>query len=398
MPQPTPYVPPTFSQPTVSNPISQNNQSNQNNQVTSIAPNTMNTVPNSMLPETGVATKMNEPSLVIPKDSQRSELPSPIPVAASVPAILPQHEELAKVEPPLGSQLQNQVRGIRNQESSETKLRFGSGSNATTGAVRYHPKSTVQNNADLIPSQPMPVDTADPVTNPLLALLPTGNPQPGAADSLPPLETAPQPVLATPNPAYQRSLSNDRPLSVQSTSVQSDSLPTTVTNNERRASLFRRMDEEIKRSPTTAEQYTVQQNDTYLTISDRFFGTSRLFRALAEYNRQKYGTDYKLLEGTVIEIPPADYLKTNYAEVLSRGRQRFEKSTTPNISSPGLRYIVQEGDTVFRIATNQLRDSTRWQEIVNMNSDKLRDPRDLQPGMEIILPAATATQNTYGRR
>ncbi|MDR1270098.1 MAG: LysM peptidoglycan-binding domain-containing protein [Planctomycetaceae bacterium] len=396
---PTPYAPPTFAPPTTSAPFISNTPNTQNSATNTTVPNTK-TVMN-----TETVAKNTEPMLEIPKDSQHSD--TAVSTTVSTVTILPQHRELAKVEPPLGSQLQNQVREIRNQESSEPKLRFGSDAHAPTGAVRYHPKSTVQNIADLVPSQPMPIDTADPNSNPLIALLPTGNSQLGATDSLPPLETAPQPVTATPNPGYRR-LSNQEETPV---SVQPETLPVTANaannttamnnvanNSDRQAKLFRRIDEAIKRSPTTTEQYTVQKNDTYMTISDQFFGTSRLFRALAEYNRQKFGTDYKLPEGTVIEIPPIDYLKNNYAEVLSRSGQRPEKSATTTVSVQGVRYVVQDEDTVFRIATNQLRDSSRWQEIIDMNLDKLRSPRDLQPGMEIILPAATATQTSYGRR
>ncbi|MDR0704479.1 MAG: LysM peptidoglycan-binding domain-containing protein [Planctomycetaceae bacterium] len=397
----TPYVPPTFNQPTTtSTPLTSNTETN------TTFPKMETTMNN------GTITKTNESSLEIPKETQRSDVTVPattVPAATgsaqtvTAPAILPQHAELAKVEPPLGSQLQNQVRGMRNQESSEPKLRFGSNVHAPTGAVRYHPKSTVQNVTELIPSQPMPVNVSDPNSNPLIGLLPTGHPQPEAANSLPPLETAPKSVTAIPNPGYRHSLNRDLPASVQPESSPSETLPSTVNNSERRAKRFRWSDEEITQSPITPEQYTVQENETYMTISDKFFRTSRLFRALAEHNRQKYGTDYKLSAGTVIEIPPADYLKSNYAEVLPRSGQRPEKNTTISASTipapvQGLRYVVRADDTVFRIATNQLRDSSRWQEIMDMNSDKLRNPRDLQPGMEIILPATTATQTTYGRR
>ncbi|MDR0338411.1 MAG: LysM peptidoglycan-binding domain-containing protein [Planctomycetaceae bacterium] len=406
---PTPYTPPTVVQSPTSIPFAQNTP----------------TITKTTIQTTEPVSKSNEQTLEIPKESPSLRLQdSNASAQISVPAILPQHAELAKVEPPLGSQLQSQVREIRNQDSSEPKLRFGSDAHAPTGAVRYHPKSAVQNIADLLPSQPTPtpIDTSDPHSNPLVTLLPTGNPQPDAVESLPPIETAPQPIIASVNPSYRRSLNREVPASVQLESLSAANKPanpaanpaanpvntienTTVktrTNqadqNERRARLFRRIEDEIKRSPTVAEQYTVRANETYLTISDQFFGTSRLFRALAEYNRQKYGTDYKLSEGTVIEIPPVDYLKNNYAEILTRNGQRPAQTTAVSVSSSGLRYIVREDDTVFRIATNQLRDSSRWQEIIEMNSDKLQSPRDLRVGMEIILPAATATQTGYGRR
>jgi len=58
-----------------------------------------------------------------------------------------------------------------------------------------------------------------------------------------------------------------------------------------------------------------------------------------------------------------------------------------------IRYTVQEGDTVFRLATDKLKDSTRWREILAMNDDRLQDVRDLRPGMEILLPVEAARLN-----
>jgi nucleoid-associated protein YgaU len=113
-----------------------------------------------------------------------------------------------------------------------------------------------------------------------------------------------------------------------------------------------------------------------MTVSDRFYGTSLLYSALATHNQQ-LGIGWRPTEGVVIEVPTAEYLRTHYG-----GSER------PLVAqNSGVRYIVQEGDTVFRLATDKLQDSTRWREIYTMNSERLQDVRDLKPGMEILLPS-----------
>jgi hypothetical protein len=68
-----------------------------------------------------------------------------------------------------------------------------------------------------------------------------------------------------------------------------------------------------------------------------------------------------------------------------RNRMENERKTA-------VKYIVQEGDTVFRLATDKLNDTARWREIVAINSDRIQDVRRLQPGMEILLPATVSVK------
>jgi len=77
----------------------------------------------------------------------------------------------------------------------------------------------------------------------------------------------------------------------------------------------------------------------------------------------------------------------HYGTAMNRHERRLEAQRS------GVRYIVQEGDTIFRLATDRLQDSTRWREIYAMNAERLQDVRDLQPGMEILLPVETARRN-----
>jgi len=181
------------------------------------------------------------------------------------------------------------------------------------------------------------------------------------------LEDAPQPVWAELAPAYR-------------------STTTHQTASEGGQTFQNRINSEVTRSPSATETYTVQQGDTYMTISDRFYGTSLLYTALAAHNQQ-LGIGWRPAEGVVIEIPTAEFLRMHYSAAMNRQERRLETQRS------GVRYIVQEGDTIFRLATDRLQDSNRWREIYAMNADRLQDVRDLQPGMEILLPVETARRN-----
>ena len=331
----------------------------------------------------------NESAPAIPRDAPiTAEVPpvvvTPVPaVAAAVPATatpatatptttLPATENTPRIVPldtqPLDWELWEQVRAIQNDTNdtrrTPSRLRFDNTVAASEPALRFTPRET---------ATPVSENSADSaaVENPLLddamsqfsALMPTGevNPNAGNAESfLPVMENAPQPVYAEPSPAYRDAPYGDTQVADRSITFQ------------------RRIDSEISRSPSTTETYIVQEGDTYMTISDRFYGTSLLYTALAQHN-QKLGIGWRPTVGVVIEIPTAEFLRLNYRTSPHQERQL-------DAVQHGMRYIVQEGDTVFRLATDRLRDSTRWREIYALNADRIQDVRELQPGMEILLP------------
>jgi nucleoid-associated protein YgaU len=49
-------------------------------------------------------------------------------------------------------------------------------------------------------------------------------------------------------------------------------------------------------------------------------------------------------------------------------------------------YIVQEDDNLWRIATKQLGDGSRYREISKLNANVLKDENDLTVGMLLRMP------------
>jgi nucleoid-associated protein YgaU len=303
------------------------------------------------------AMNPTESAPAIPKDAPIASASVPVvtvpPVPASAaaegtPQILPVDSQ------PMDWQLWEQLRELRNDTEAEpSKLRLDGAAAASEPALRFTPKQT-----------PPPANTGNALLGDAVdqfsALQLTDELSPDAPDIasfLPALENAPKPAIAEVQPAYR----------------------TGQANREKGMTFQSRIDSEITRSPSAPEQYVVQRGDTYMTISDKFYGTSLLYTALAAHN-QKLGIGWRPAEGVVIEIPTAEYLRMHYGEAAHQPERRLVSQRS------AIRYVVQEGDTIFRLATDRLQDSTRWREIYAMNTDRIQDVRNLKPGTEILLP------------
>ena len=88
-------------------------------------------------------------------------------------------------------------------------------------------------------------------------------------------------------------------------------------------------DDAAATSPRTAVEaelpangkYTVQPNENLWTISEKFYGTGRYFKALAEHNRSKLPRSDKLAVGTVVSVPSTSLLEQNYPSLCPKQRK-----------------------------------------------------------------------------
>ena len=81
-----------------------------------------------------------------------------------------------------------------------------------------------------------------------------------------------------------------------------------------------------------------------------------------------------------------------YAQPLGQGRitigENILVENDASSSASGGRYIVSAGDSLWRIADQQLGDGSRWEEIYELNQDEISDPSSIYIGQELVLPAA----------
>ncbi len=66
--------------------------------------------------------------------------------------------------------------------------------------------------------------------------------------------------------------------------------------------------------------------------------------------------------------------------------------------APPAEHLVQRGETLSSIAAKYLGNANRYEEIYQANTDRLRNPNDMRPGMTLRLPSDNTVANQPPRR
>jgi len=143
--------------------------------------------------------------------------------------------------------------------------------------------------------------------------------------------------------------------------------------------------------------YTVATGDNFWNISEMVYGDGAYFRALYEHNRRHVPKPEQLRAGEVIETPPVSVLAQTYPDLCPKSpsavqpAQRLVRTGAQLRTAGGRRvYVVEQGDTLFDIAKYELGSAGRWQEIYQLNRERIGENVDqLRAGTELILPAGS---------
>jgi outer membrane protein OmpA-like peptidoglycan-associated protein len=63
-----------------------------------------------------------------------------------------------------------------------------------------------------------------------------------------------------------------------------------------------------------------------------------------------------------------------------------EKEIESEVKVSTKEYVIQKGDSLWKIAQKELGSGHRWKYLYELNKDKIRDPNKLKPGLKIIIP------------
>ena len=151
---------------------------------------------------------------------------------------------------------------------------------------------------------------------------------------------------------------------------------------------------EFKRNPDGT--YEIRQGDSYWIISRKAYGSSRYYRALAEYNRKVIANPQQMTAGKKIAVPPVQELELKLSHLIPEGSrapspaivvtsaERESGFFTDQQGNP--MYRIQENDTLTGISQRHLGRSSRWIQIYELNRDKLANPNQLKIGTMLKLP------------
>ncbi|MDI6105496.1 LysM peptidoglycan-binding domain-containing protein [Actinoplanes sp. NEAU-A12] len=109
--------------------------------------------------------------------------------------------------------------------------------------------------------------------------------------------------------------------------------------------------------------YTVRRGDSLAKIARERLGNEARWPEIFVLNRATLQNPSRIFPGQVLFLPPAQ----------------------PTGPIPKL-YTVKAGDSLSRIAREQLGDESRWRDILHLNRDVITDPDRIFPGQVLVLP------------
>ncbi len=140
--------------------------------------------------------------------------------------------------------------------------------------------------------------------------------------------------------------------------------------------------------------YVVQKGDVLATVAKKAYGPeegNRLvnINRIFEANRHILKTPDEIIEGQKLIIPPLPAGQKNDQlthELLEKVEAVGKRNLPESPKKPSGRvYIVQEDDSFWKIAADQLGSGARWKEIAQLNG--LKEDTTLKIGSELKLPA-----------
>ncbi|MHC4570480.1 MAG: LysM peptidoglycan-binding domain-containing protein [Planctomycetota bacterium] len=165
-----------------------------------------------------------------------------------------------------------------------------------------------------------------------------------------------------------------------------------VTTQKRKAKIVK---------PALPKIYVVSEGDNLTVIAKKFYGSengneevnaARIFGA----NRRFLKSPDEIYVGQRLIIPPLSAPAPNknvVSSVLANPILEKVKSIGKrHLSAEGRKalqkkqYVVREGDSLWRIAAEQLGDGSRYSEIAKLNTDILDDESSLPVGMRLKMP------------
>lgn len=150
-------------------------------------------------------------------------------------------------------------------------------------------------------------------------------------------------------------------------------------------------------------QYTVEPNDNYWTISQKVYGDGSYFKAIYQHNSRQHPKPERLQVGEVLQVPDVATLQKLYPDLCPKPGHAATTSQRMTPASARIRpgtkvYVVEEGDTLYRIAKEQLGNPSKFGQIYQLNRDVLRDIDYLKPGTELLIPTGESRPDTVARQ
>lgn len=129
--------------------------------------------------------------------------------------------------------------------------------------------------------------------------------------------------------------------------------------------------------------YVVEPGDSLAKIAREQLGDESRWKEIYDLNQDQIENPRLIYPGQELVLPDDAY---EDEEEYEEDEEEYEEDEEEVEVSEWV-YIVEAGDSLAKIAREQLGDESRWQEIYALNQDQIENPRLIYPGQELAMPA-----------
>jgi len=134
--------------------------------------------------------------------------------------------------------------------------------------------------------------------------------------------------------------------------------------------------------------YTWQSGDSYVALAKKLYGEPTKFTLIQNANDGR--EDMQPGEKILVPVYDVENVVETPAPAKNEGKTKVSKSPKTAkvvpVSAAGKTHTVKKGESLWLIAKAELGNGSRWKEIFDLNTDKLKTPESLRDGMQLALP------------
>lgn len=151
--------------------------------------------------------------------------------------------------------------------------------------------------------------------------------------------------------------------------------------------------EPAKPAPAAVTTHTVEKAESLISISKKYYGNTSGWQDILKANSKLISSPMDLRPGMKLEIPnakPAPSTAKTSAPAAPAGAAPAAAHGAAPAAAPATasvkHHTVVKGDTLFGIAAQYYKSSSRWRDILKANPTVLSRAEDLRPGMNLVIP------------
>ncbi|MCF6156523.1 MAG: LysM peptidoglycan-binding domain-containing protein [Candidatus Brocadia sp.] len=161
--------------------------------------------------------------------------------------------------------------------------------------------------------------------------------------------------------------------------------PVNVTANDTKASVTNQEDwKDVSYSDgkTTSKfrMHKVKYSDSLRKIARKYYGDESKWLLIFNANQDKIQDRNSIRIGTELIIPEEKTKTEITTPTLSQVVEMEDAKQTVR------KHIIQQGDSLYTLATKYYNDGTKWSKIFNANRKVLKDQKSLKIGQELVIP------------